>query len=100
MYPHERSLVLRLKDEPFALLGVNSDRDLEELQPALEEEAITWRSFWNGPGGTNGPISKAWDVSGWPTIFIVDQRGVIRYKDPRGEELDAAIERLLAEVPD
>jgi hypothetical protein len=27
MIPHERSLVERLKDKPFALLGVNSDVD-------------------------------------------------------------------------
>ncbi len=37
MYPHERSLVKRLKDQPFALLGVNSDEDLEGLKPSLEE---------------------------------------------------------------
>ena len=33
MYPHERSLVKKLKDQPFALIGVNSDRDLEKLKP-------------------------------------------------------------------
>ena len=31
MYPHERSLVKRLENEPFALIGVNSDTDLERL---------------------------------------------------------------------
>jgi hypothetical protein len=29
MYPHERSLVKRLADEPFAIIGVNSDKDHE-----------------------------------------------------------------------
>ena len=52
MYPHERSLVKKMVDKPFALLGVNSDKDLEELKPVLEEEKITWRSFWNGEEGT------------------------------------------------
>ena len=32
MYPHERSLVKRLENKPFALLGVNSDRDREALK--------------------------------------------------------------------
>jgi len=98
MYPHERSLVKRLENEPFALLGVNSDKDLEALQDVLEEENITWRSFWNGPEGTSGPISKAWNVSGWPTIYVLDTEGKIRYKGVRGEAMDEAVDTLLAEI--
>jgi len=98
MYPHERSLVKRLENEPFALLGVNSDRDLDALQDVLKEENITWRSFWNGPEGTSGPISKAWNVSGWPTIYVLDSEGKIRYKGVRGEAMDEAVDNLLAEI--
>ena len=98
MYPHERSLVKRLADEPFALIGVNSDADKVMLKEAMEEENITWRSFWNGPQGTGGPISKAWNVSGWPTIYVFDQQGVIRYKGVRGEDMDEAVDTLLAEM--
>ena len=98
MYPHERSLVKRLADKPFALIGVNSDADLEELKPRLEEENITWRSFWNGPEGTQGPISKRWNVRGWPTIYVLDHEGVIRYKGVRGEAMDEAVDTLLAEM--
>jgi hypothetical protein len=98
MYPHERSLVKKLADKPFALLGVNSDRDLESLQTVLAEENITWRSFWNGPDGTRGPISRAWNVSAWPTIYVLDADGTIRYKNVRGEKMDQALETLLAEM--
>ncbi len=98
MYPHERSLVKRLEDAPFALIGVNSDDDLEELQTVRKEENITWRSFWNGPKGTNGPISRAWNVTGWPTIYVLDAEGRIRYKGVRGEAMDAAVDTLLAEL--
>jgi len=98
MYPHERSLVARLKDQPFALLGLNSDKDLEKLKPRLKEENITWRSFWNGPNGTRGPISQAWNVSSWPTIYVLDHKGVIRFKNVRGEAMDKAVDQLLAEM--
>lgn len=98
MYPHERSLVEKLKNEPFALLGVNSDRDLEKVLPNLKKENISWRSFWNGPKGISGPISSAWNVSIWPTIYLIDAQGVIRYKQIRGEALDSAIDELLAEM--
>ena len=98
MFPHERSLVARLAGEPFALIGVNSDAKLDELKPVLESEKITWRSFWNGELGTSGPISTAWGVRAWPTIFVLDGEGRIRFIGPRGEALDKAVDELLAEL--
>jgi hypothetical protein len=101
MYPHERSLVKRLEGKPFALVGVNSDKDLNELKPILEKEQITWRSFWNGPMGTGGPISAEWNVRGWPTLFLIDHKGVIRHRflgTPGEQALDAAIDRLVEEA--
>jgi hypothetical protein len=101
MYPHERSLVKRLDGKPFALVGVNSDVDLTALKPILEKEQITWRSFWNGPMGTRGPISAEWNVSGWPTLYLIDHKGVIRHKylgSPGDKALDAAIENLVREA--
>ena len=98
MYPHERSLVKRLANKPFALIGVNSDKDLAKLRPRLKEENISWRSFWNGPQGTSGPISAKWGVRGWPTIYILDHKGVIRFKGPRGERMDKAVDQLLEEM--
>ncbi len=98
MYPHERSLVKRLADKPFALIGVNSDADKTKLKPRMIEENITWRSFWNGPEGTSGPIAARWNVSSWPTIYVMDDKGVIRYKGVRGEAMDEAVDTLLEEM--
>jgi hypothetical protein len=98
MYPHERSLVKQLSDKPFALIGVNSDRDLDSIREIVKEKNITWRSFWNGPEGTSGPISTAWNVSGWPTIYVLDGEGRIRFKNVRGDAMDKALETLLAEM--
>jgi hypothetical protein len=101
MYPHERSLVKKLADKPFALIGVNSDTDLKKLKETLEEEQITWRSFWNGEQGTRGPISTEWGVQGWPTLYLIDHKGVIRRKylgSPGDQVLDKAIDELVAEA--
>lgn len=105
MYPHEQLLVDKFKDKPFALLGVNSDRDREKLKEIIQEKKLTWRSFWNGPKGTGGPISEEWAVQGWPTVYIIDHKGVIRYKNPQStakgldyEAIDRAIETLLKEA--
>jgi len=95
MYPHERSLVARMKDQPFALIGVNSDKDLEKLKARMAEEKITWPSFHDG--STDGPIATAWNISGWPTIYVIDQKGIIRVKNVRGDDLDKWVDKLIAE---
>ena len=74
MYPHERSLVNRLAGKPFALLGINSDKDRAELKKVMTKENITWRSFWDG-GNTQGPIASRWNVSAWPTVYVLDPKG-------------------------
>ena len=97
MYPHERSLVKRIPSSQFALIGVNSDSDRTRIKEIIARENITWRSFWNG-GSPSGPISRAWNVTGWPTIYLLDAKGIIRYKNVRGDRLDKAIDTLLAEL--
>lgn len=96
MYPHERSLVKRLAGKPFAILGVNSDPK-PKLKQVLKKESMTWRSWWDG-GTTSGPIAQAWNVRGWPTIYVLDHKGVIRAKDFRDEELSKVVDELLNEM--
>ena len=101
MYPHERSLVKKMENKPFALIGVNSDQDREALKEVLKTEEITWRSFWNGKEGTGGPISTKWNVSGWPTLYVLDHKGVIRQKwlgSPGEQTIDDLLEKLLKEA--
>jgi hypothetical protein len=96
LYPHERSLVTRLADQPFALLGVNSDGDRDALKETLKTEPITWRSWWDG--SVDGPIHAQWQVTLRPGIHVLDVDGVIRYKDVTVDELDAAVDALLQEA--
>ena len=100
MYPHERSLVKKMESKPFVLLGVNSDRDKDDLKKAMAKEQITWRSWWDG-GSTGGPIATQFNVHGWPTLYVIDHKGVIRHKwigSPKPEVLDEALEKLVKEA--
>lgn len=95
MLPHERSLVEKWKDEPFAIIGVNSD-EKEKLKEMVKDGTTTWRNFTDVQEG--GKISKKWGVSGWPTIFLIDHKGVIRYKDLRGKQMEDALKKLIEEA--
>jgi hypothetical protein len=97
MYPHERSLVKRLANQPFVLLGVNSDQDRDALKEVMKEEGITWRSWWDG-GGTQGPIATQWQVSGWPTLYVIDAEGKIRFTSVGAGPFEEVVDDLLAEM--
>ena len=97
MIPHERSLVDQLKDAPFALIGVNSDKDKDYYFAEAKTMGVTWRSFWCGSKGTSGPIPTKWNVRGWPTIYVIDHKGVIRFKNVRGKQMEESVNALLAE---
>jgi hypothetical protein len=96
MIPHERSLVQKHEGKPFALIGVNTDGNLEEVKRKSAEHKVTWRSFYDGP---NGPICQQWKVRAFPTIYVIDHQGMIRYENVRGAALDEAVDALLRELP-
>jgi thiol-disulfide isomerase/thioredoxin len=98
MVPHERELVHRMAGKPFALLGVNSDEagDREKARKAVREKQMNWPSWWDG--GLRAAIQTAYDVQQWPTVYVLDAKGVIRYIDVQGKELDKAVDTLLAEM--
>ena len=93
MYPEERALVARLKDMPFVLLSVNTDADVGTLSASIASGEVTWRCWWDR--GVDGPITTRWGITAFPTIFVLDRSGVIRFKEVRGEELDSAVVSLL-----
>ncbi len=99
MIPEERELVKRLANQPFTLLGINSDQSRSALKEALEKEQITWPQIYDGATG-KGPIANKWNVHGWPTIYVIDHEGVIRYRDLRDARLEEAVDSLLAKMPE
>jgi peroxiredoxin len=95
MVPQQRELVKRLQGRPFALLGVNVDDNREKFKEVVASQKIPWRSWFDGRGG---PIGKQWNVRFLPTVYVLDARGVIRYKGLREGDLDIAVDKLLKEM--
>jgi alkyl hydroperoxide reductase subunit AhpC len=96
MIPREKALVERLKTEPFALVGINTDSDLEQFKQQCKKQGIVWRSSFQG--STGGPLCKAWGIHAFPTIFVLDAKGVVRFVNVREDALDRAVDKLLAEM--
>ena len=67
------------------------DREPKKLKEIMEKEKITWLSI-----GSQAVTSR-WSA-GTPTYFVLDGKGVIRYKwvgSPGEKAIDTALEKLL-----
>jgi thiol-disulfide isomerase/thioredoxin len=97
LVPHERALVKRLEGKPFALLGIDGDADRKKAANVMVKEKMNWPSWWDHTDG-DGPIATQWNVRGWPTLYILDHNGVIRYKNFVRNDLGKLVDNLLKEM--
>jgi hypothetical protein len=70
--------------------------DAKALQRVVDKEKLTWRSFADA-----GDIAARWNLSATPTLYVLDPKGVIRYKwagAPEAKAIDAALEKLIEEA--
>lgn len=98
-YPYERLMLEVHKNDPFAIVSVNSDAKVETAKQAKIDEKLTFRSWWDGylEKNTGGPIATAWNVTGWPAIYVLDAKGTIRFAQLRQEDILKAVSQLLTE---
>ena len=99
LYPYWRSLVERTKGKPFVLIGINSDPP-QTVSRIIKDENIAWPTIWEDYRNP-ASINAQWYVTGWPTVFLIDQQGVIRqhwFGSPGTAIIDQQIQELLKEM--
>jgi S1-C subfamily serine protease/thiol-disulfide isomerase/thioredoxin len=96
MYTQERRLVAKHAPQSFVILGINCD-ELPRLRNVEASGKVTWRSWADG---RDGSIASQWNIQAYPTLFLLDYQGRIRFKfagRPHPDQLAARIESLLQE---
>jgi thiol-disulfide isomerase/thioredoxin len=93
LYPQQRELLKRHKGRPFAVLSVDTDEDKAPLRKAIESGEIAWPCWWDG--GVGGPITVRCGIYHFPTVCVIDRKGVVRYEDIQGPQLYLVVETLL-----
>ena len=86
-----------MEGRPFALIGVNvGGCTVEELRKVMTTEHLTWRSFADPGQAGAGAIARKWSLLSMPTLYLIDDEGVIRNKwvaAPGERVIDAAVEK-------
>ena len=100
MIPHEREMVKKLADKPFVLVSVSADDAAKTVKDFVEKEPMPWTHWF---AGQRGDALKGWNVHAFPTIYVIDAKGVIRSKmvgaGPETEKkLEEMVEKLVKEA--
>ncbi|MFN9946061.1 MAG: TlpA family protein disulfide reductase [Planctomycetota bacterium] len=100
----------------FAVLGISLDgepgqeRGKPVIPPAKDGETaakirakakelgMAWPQVYEG-GGWETRLAKENDIKSIPATYLLDRKGVVRYRNLRGEELGKRVAELLAEKP-
>jgi len=92
-----------MQDKPFALIGVNINcHEPKTLKKVMDKERLPFRSFTDKADGEGlGVIGSAWNLFGTPTVFVLDHKGVIRYRQtgiPDKKAIDDLLNKLIKEA--
>jgi thiol-disulfide isomerase/thioredoxin len=92
--PQLNSLARDYADRPVAVIGMNIDRDTADARFVFDKLRLGYTNVL-----ARGQ-DKKYRVQGFPTLYLIDRRGVIRdihvgYSPDLGPKLRAAVKRLL-----
>ena len=100
-YPYERLMLELYQGWPFAMLAVETGSSAAAVKASREAQGLRYRAWWDEPQEDGqGAIASAWRISGFPAVYVLDARGVIRFIDLRQEDLLKAVRQLLTEQAD
>ena len=97
--PYERLMQDLYKNWPFTILSVETGSSQAAIKQRKSDESLRYRSWWDArsESGGRGSIATAWEVAGYPAIYVIDASGVIRFVDLRYEDLLKAVRQLVNE---
>lgn len=90
----------KLAGKSFEVVAVNYGESREKVAQFLEREFVSLPVLLD----TQKDAARTWNVQGFPTTFVVDARGRIRYsvfgtRNWSDEATTRMVERLIAEKP-
>jgi len=85
-----------LNKKGFEIIGVSLDNDKAKFESFLRENKMPWPQLFDGKGWQSG-FGRSYAVNSIPATFLIDKKGIIRFKNLRGEKLKTAVQQLLAE---
>lgn len=95
MIPESRKLVKEMDGKPFVLIGVSVDGKADTVKQFQEKHEMPWVHWHIGP---NGKALDLWDVSAFPTLFVIDHKGIIQHTQVGFDPAKDSVPEKVAEL--
>lgn len=95
--PNVKSVYKKYHGKGFEIVGISLDQSRDKLDTYVKQQAIEWPQYFDGKWWNND-IATMYGIKSIPATLLVDRSGKIRYKSLRGRQLEAAVEKLVAET--
>ena len=94
--PKMKALYEEYHDKGLEIIGINLDLSREQALAFIEHFELPWPQYWDGKG-YDSKLAVLFRVQAIPTLYLIDQEGVIRGKwlGLAEEEVKDKIEELL-----
>jgi len=80
-------------DQGFDIIGISLDQSKNALLTFIQSYGMYWPQYFDG-FGKNNRISTSFGVSSIPTMWLVDQKGMVVNTNV-GDDLNAQVKKLL-----
>jgi thiol-disulfide isomerase/thioredoxin len=97
--PNVKRVYNRYHQEGFEVIGVSLDNERDQLTEFLKQHEVPWpQIFFDDPSqrGWSSPLVQKYDITGIPSVYLLDRKGQVAPVDATGEFLEPAVQKLLA----
>ena len=94
--PNVKSVYKKFHPKGFEIVGISLDQSRDKLDAYIQQQGIEWPQYFDGKWWNND-VAAMYGIKSIPSTLLVDRQGKIRYKSLRGRQLEAAVEKLVAE---
>ena len=95
--PRLRATLKKFEDQPLQVIGISLDDTREEAESVLKHHDFPAVHSWH-EAGADHPVGVLYNVQELPTWYLIDANGIIRARDPFGEKLEIAVEKIVKKM--
>ena len=91
--PTLKSLYEKYKNSGLEIVGIHMSGNAEKMADYLNAEKIAWPTAVD----VDYKTTQSWAVEGFPTLYLIDRQGRLRFANVYDDDLEKAVAMLLEE---
>jgi peroxiredoxin len=85
--------------DDIVVTGISVDRDRDLLTYFIASKNLPWINLFEDGKGWDNSVTRAFGVRGIPSVWIIDDEGIVRGIHLKGEKVEEALMAILDDKP-